>query len=159
MSFHHQEGVIVESVDMPDVKPLECKVCTPKLKKMKEMRGVLKNAVIAVYRYFGAEFIYREITGLDTYEKAVGVELRLNGVEYSNAIHPILYKCQHIGDFKLPFVFSDRSSLVLELYKKEEQIDENKDYYRHYAKKFGIRKIYLGLIPEKEDQKVVFAEV
>jgi hypothetical protein len=49
--------------------------------------------------------------------------------------------------------------MVMGLYRKPEQIEENKEYYKYYAKKFGIKKIYLGLIPEKEDEKVVFTEV
>ena len=85
--------------------------------------------------------------------------MRLNGIEFSNVTHPILYKCQEVETFTIPFVFADNSAMVIELYRKPEQIEEKKEYYKYYTNKFGIKKLYLGLIPEKEDEKVVFTEV
>ena len=159
MSFDCESGILIEPLDMPDIKPPERKVCKPKSKKAKTIQIFLKKAVDEVYKYFGTEFLYRETTGLSTYENALGVELRLNGIEFSNATHPILYKCQEVETFTIPFVFADNSAMVMELYRKPEQIEENKEYYKYYANKFGIKKLYLGLIPEKEDEKVVFTEV
>jgi len=159
MSFHHEAGILVEPLAMPDAKPLESKVCKPKSKKAKAMKKVLEETVVEVHKYFGTEFIYRETTGLDIYQKAVGVELRLNGIEYRNASYPVLYKCQQVDSLTIPFIFADNSGMVLDLYKKPEQIEEDKDYYQHYAKKLGIKKLYWGLLPQKEDEKVIFMEI
>lgn len=158
MSFHHETGVLVEPLRMPPVKLSEPRVSKPKSRKAKT-RDILKKAVHEVYKYFGTEFMYRETTGLGTYKQAVGVELRLHGVNYNSAVYPILYKYQQIDEFTIPFVFADGSAMTLELYRKQEEIDENKDYYTYYALRFNIKKIYLALIPEKEDEKLVFLKI
>jgi len=159
MSFHYEEGILVEPLTMPDIKPLSRSVSKPKSKSWKSIEKLLEFIVNEVYNYFGSEFIYRETTGLATYTNALGVELRLNGIDYSSTTYPILYKCQEVEDFTIPFMFSDNSAMVLELYKKPEEIDEDKGYYKRYARKFGIKKLYLGLLPQKEDEKVVLTEV
>lgn len=158
MSLHNEAGVLVESLIIPKVKLPELKVSKPKSRRVKTM-AIMRKAVHEVYKYFGSEFMYRETTGLETYKEAVGVELRLNGVNYNSGVYPILYKYQEVDEFTIPFVFADNSAMALELYRKPEEIDENKDYYKYYAIRFGIKKIYLGLIPEKEDEKLVFLEV
>lgn len=158
ISFHHEAGILIESLRMPDVKLSELKVSKPKSSKAKTV-DVLRKAVHEVYKYFGSEFMYRETTGVETYKEAVGVELRLNGVNYNRGVYPVLYKYQQVDEFTIPFVFADNSAMALELYRKPDEIEENKDYYKYYAVRFGIKKIYLGLIPEKEDEKLIFLEV
>jgi GxxExxY protein len=158
MSFHHEAGILIEPLEMPKIKPRDRAV--KKLRSKKTVKKeVLKRADNEVFTYFGTEFIYRETTGLETYEKAVGVELRLNGIHYNSAVYPILYKYQQIDELALPFAFADNAAMVLEIYKKSEEIETYKNYYGYYANRFGIKKLYIALIPEKEEEKLIFVEI
>jgi GxxExxY protein len=164
LSFHSELGVLVESLEKSNVKPVDLKVFKPKKKKVtradeKKLMNQIKKAVKEVYNYFGTEFIYREKTNQETYKKAIGVELRLKGIETKNAEYPILYKCQQVKTFSIPFIFADNSAMAFTFYKKPEEIEDYKEYYKYYAKQFGIKKLYLALIPQKEDVKFEFVEV
>lgn len=159
LSFHYELGILVEPLEKPDVKPIDRKVILPKHRKSKVKERTLKKVVEEVHNYFGTEFIYRESTNMETYRKAIGLELRLRGVKSSYATHPILYKGQPISRFDVPFVFDDRSAMVFNFYTKAEEVEEKKEQYKFYAKQFGIKKLFLTLIPKKEDMEVVFVEV
>ena len=161
LTFHPEieNGVLIEALKLPDVKPPDRTVKQPKSKKTGQLRGILEKAVKNVHQYLGTEFVYREGTNLDNYVKAVGVELRLNGVDYSNGTYPVIYKCHQIADVCFPFIFSNGSAMVMELYKKPDEVDETKEYYKHYAKKFGIRELFLALLPLKETESIVFLKV
>ena len=162
LTFHPEiedGGVLIEEIKMPDLKPLDRSVKKPKAKSADALPAIMEKSVKYVHKYLGTEFVYREGTNLANYVKAIGVELRLNGVDFSSAKYPVIYKGQHVDHVEFPFIFADGSALDIELYKKPEQIDEEKDYFMYYAKLFGIKKVYLGLLPQKEDQEVVFTKV
>lgn len=159
LSFHHELGVLVEPLEKPDIEPVDRKVCKAKRKKAASIEKLIRSAVNDVHGYFGTEFIYRESTNKAMYEKAIGLEFRLNGVATTTQSFPIQYKCQQISSFDLPFIFPDGSAMVLEFYKKPEYIDECKEYYDYHKKQFGIEKIYIALVPQKEDLKIEFVKV
>jgi|GEM_PF-603223 len=162
LTFHPEiegGGVLIEEIKMPDMKLLDRSVKKPKTKGSGSLPPIMEKAIKDVHKYLGTEFVYREGTNLTNYTKAIGVELRLNGIDFSNGTYPIIYKGQHVDDLYFPFVFPDRSALDVGLYKKPEQVDEEKKYYKYYAKLFGIKKMYLGLLPQKEDQEVVFLKI
>lgn len=161
LSFYNEVGIIVEPLEMPDVKPVDLKVKKPAKKKTTKMAeqkliNLIKKAVKEVHTYFGTEFIYREKTNRETYRKAIGVELRLKGIETSNATYPILYKCQQVHTFEIPFIFADNSAMAFEFYKKPEDVEENKEYYDYYAKQFNISRLYLALIPQTDGLELGF---
>ena len=162
LTFHPEiedGGVLIEKIDMPDLKPLDRSVRKPKVKAGGPLTSIMEKAIKRVHKYLGTEFVYREGTNLTNYIKAIGVELRLNGIDFSNATYPITYKGQHVDHLEFPFIFPDGSALDIVLYKKPEQVDEEKGYFKYYAKLFGIKKVYLGLLPQKEDQEVVFTRI
>lgn len=162
LTFHpeiEEGGVLIEEIKMPDMKLLDISVKKPKTKSSGSLPSIMEKAIKDVHKYLGTEFVYREGTNLTNYTKAIGVELRLKGIDFSKGTYPIIYKGQHVDDIYFPFIFSDRSALDVRLYKKPEQADDEKEYYKYYAKLFGIKKLYIGLFPQKEDQKVVFLRI
>ncbi len=162
LTFHTEiedGGVLIEEIKMDDMKALDRTVKKPRAKKDVQLPGVLEQAIKDVHEYLGMEFVYRETTNLDNYTEAIGIELRLNGITFSASEYPIVYKCQYVDTCSIPFVFTDGSALAIEFYKKPDEIEENKDYYKFYAKQFGIKKLYLGLLPLKEDQEVMFLKI
>ncbi|UCG91999.1 MAG: GxxExxY protein [candidate division WOR-3 bacterium] len=159
MSFSHEKGVLVEPVELPVPKKLIRDVCFAKPTKPRNTKKCLEKAVQNVHHYFGPDFFYNDALTEMTYTNAIGVEMLLAGVDFATADYPILYKHQRVDSLPIPFLFPDGSGMTSKFYKNEEEIDEYKDYYKYYKKKFNIKKLYLALLPVKEADQVVFIEL
>jgi GxxExxY protein len=159
MSFSHDNGVLVEPIESPGPKKLIREVHFAKPTKSRNMKKCLTDAVQNVHDYFGPDFFYNDALTEMTYTNAIGVEMLLAGIDFTTINYPILYKHQRVDTLPIPFIFPDGSAMTFEFYKKDEEIDENKEYYKHYVKKFKIKKLYLAFLSEKETEGVVFLEV
>lgn len=154
LNFVPGTEVGVELLEKSDVKPVSLKVSKPKRRKTSASEKILKQVVKEVCDYFGSEFIYRESTNLGTYISAMGIELELRGISYKYSDYPIMYKCQPVDVFSVPFLFEDGSVMVVECYKKGELIEERMGFYQHFMRKFKIGKIFLCFIPLKADDEL-----
>lgn len=159
MSFHYEVGVQVEPLELSTVKPISWSVVKPKVKKIEKIKPFLEYALNEVYQYFGSEFIYRESTNIESYKKAMGVEFRLNGIDFKSVSFPVMYKNQTVYEDKIDFVFEDNTALVLSIYENQENIDTDRAIYDYYAQLIGIKKMYLGMIPKKETENAFLIEV
>jgi len=90
-------------------------------KSKKDLSTILKEATEGVYEYFGVEFIYRE-KGLEVFPNAIGVELRLNCIDFSSGIYEVLYKHHPVYEHTFDFVFNDNSVANVYYYKKDDDI-------------------------------------
>lgn len=159
MSFSPEGEILVEPLSLEKAKKLDWKVTKPKSKKPSELKTVLKKVLNNVHNYFGLEFMYNKGLAKEMYNRAIGVELHLNKIDYNNADYPILYKTQEVSSLPIPFIFDKNSAMVVEFYSKDEEIEENKEYYTYYAKLYGFKKFWIALIPQKADMKIVFGDV
>jgi hypothetical protein len=127
-------------------------------KSKKDLSTLLIESADNVYKYFGAEFIYRE-KGLDIFPNAIGVELRLNSVNFSSGTYEILYKYHPVSDCVFDFIFTDFSVANVYYYKKDEDISEQLDDLKFYKKHFKLEKCYLICIPSKEGDEVLLKQI
>jgi len=155
------DEIIIEKINKPK-RELDYEVDKPK-KSKKKIFDLLQEVAHKVYNYFGVEFLYREGKGeespLNIFTNAIGVELRLNGIEYSQVTFPICYKHQEVGSFDFDFVFSNGEITNVYSYKKEEEIDENLAEVKFYLKLFRLKKGYLICFPAIEGKKVLVKEI
>lgn len=150
------DDILIETVNKP--KKLFDRFPVKPVKSKKDLSTLMYDSALNVYNYFGIEFIYRE-KGLEIFPNAIGVELRLNSVEFSSGIYEILYKYHPVCDCGFDFIFSDNSTANVYYYKKEDDIQEQLDDLKAYKKSFKIKKCYLICIPSKEGDKVQLKEV
>lgn len=150
------DEILLENVTRPKrefdrfpVKPVKSK---------KDLATLLLESAKSVYNYFGVEFIYRE-KGLEIFPNAIGVELRLNGVDFSSGTYEILYKYHPVCDVQFNFIFADSTVANVYPYRKEDDIQEQVDDLKFYKKHFKLAKCYLICIPSKEGDKVQLKEV
>jgi GxxExxY protein len=150
------DKVLLEEVAKPK-KELDRYPAKP-TKSKKELSTILKESAEKVYEYFGVEFIYRE-RGLEIFPNAIGVELRLNSIDFSSGTYEILYKHHPVCDCDFNFVFTDNSVANVYYYKKDDDVQEQLDDLKFYKKHFKLNKAYLLTIPSKEGDKVLLKEV
>lgn len=146
------DKILLEVVTKP--KKVFDKMVAKPSKSRKELSTLLKEAADGVFKYFGVEFIYRE-RGLEIFPNAIGVELRLNGIDFSSGTFPICYKHHEVDCVNFNFVFANGEVANVCYYKKEEEIDETLDDLKFYLKHFKLNKGYLICIPSKEGDKVM----
>ncbi|MEO0083406.1 MAG: GxxExxY protein [candidate division WOR-3 bacterium] len=127
-------------------------------KSKRDLSTILKNAAENVYDYFGVEFIYRE-KGLEIFPNAIGVELRLNGIDFSYGTYEVLYKNQPVDEYEFDFVFDDNSVANVYPYKKEEDIQEELEDFEFFMRYFNFKNGYLICIPAKEGDSVQLRKV
>ncbi|MEO0073492.1 MAG: GxxExxY protein, partial [candidate division WOR-3 bacterium] len=113
----------------------------------------LETAAEEVYRYFGTEFIYREDTK-QLFPAALAVELRLQGCDFGSLSRDVLYKGHTVHNYSFDFYFRDGSVANTIFYRKPEQVDEEAEKLKSYARLFGIRSARLVAFPEKETDQV-----
>jgi hypothetical protein len=150
MSFSPDNEILVEEVPKPTSAPV-LDVIQPKRKREIDLEQVLNKASKEVFAYFGREFIYQQYNNL--FPAAIGVEIRLQGIDYSAGTYDILYKSHKVSDYSFDFVFMDAVANVI-TFRKEEGFAEEKDEFKSYVKLFGLKQGYLIGIPEKEEGKV-----
>lgn len=129
-----------------------------KEKRDEELRTVLNAAGREVLAYLGTEFFYHD-KGEDIYIESIGVELRLNGVQFHSATYPILYKGHHVGDYEYNYIFQNGEVAKVFAYKKDVDIEEQIDELRMYNRIFGIKKGFILALPQNEGMDVVVKEV
>jgi GxxExxY protein len=150
------DEILLETVLKPK-REFDRKPAKP-TKSKKDLSVILLESAKGVYDYFGIEFIYRE-KGLEIFPNAIGVELRLNSIDFSSGIYEVLYKHHPVYDCTFNFVFNDNSVANVYYYKKEEDIKEQVDELKFYKRHFKLSKGYLICIPSKEGDKVQLMEV
>ncbi|MEO0091724.1 MAG: GxxExxY protein [candidate division WOR-3 bacterium] len=150
------EKVLLEEVTKPDRE--FARIPEKPAKSKKDLSVILKNAAEKVYNYFGVEFIYRE-KGLEIFPNAIGVEFRLNGVDFSYGTYEVLYKHHPVYECDFQFIFDDNSVANVYYYKKDDDIQEQLEDFKFYVKYFKFNKGYLICIPSKEGDKVQVKEV
>ena len=150
------DKVLLEEVAKPK-KELDRYPAKP-MKSKKELSTILKESAESVYKYFGVEFIYRE-HGLEIFPNAIGVELRLNSIDFSTGTYSVLYKHHPVDESEFNFVFTDNSVANVYCYKKDEDIEEQLDDLKFYKQHFKLSKCYLICIPSNEGNKVLLKEV
>ncbi len=146
------DGIVLERVSKPQ-KILEKGVVKPS-RSRKEIETILKHAAKTVYDYFGVEFLYRE-RGLEIFPNAIGVELRLNGIDFSASDFPICYKYHQVETYNFNFVFKNMNVANVLYYKNEEEIDEELKRLKPLLRELKINKCYLICIPLNADDKVL----
>ena len=150
MSFSPDNVILVEEVQKPTSTPV-LDVIQPKRKREIDMEQVLNKAAKEVFDYFGREFIYQQYSNL--FPAAIGVEIRLQGIDFSVGTYDILYKSHKVSDYSFNFVFKDAVANVI-TFRNEEKFAEEKDEFKAYVKLFELKQGYLIGIPEKEEGKV-----
>ncbi|MEO0071939.1 MAG: GxxExxY protein [candidate division WOR-3 bacterium] len=152
--------VLVETVSKPERK-FETRPIAPKKCKGGEITVILRDAANEVYQYLGTEILYygSQNEGKKIYTNAIGVELRLNGIEFVEGTYNILYKNQVVDKYTFDFVFSDRIAANIFVPKKDVSLEEEIDELSLYKKLFNFKKCYLVSFPNKENGQVTVAEV
>lgn len=150
------DSIILETVNKPkrDFDRFPAKPT----KSKKDLSDLLYEAAMSVFKYFGREFIYRE-KGLEIFPNAIGVELRLNSIDFSSAVYEILYKYHPVCDCAFDFVFAHNITANVFSYKKEEEIEDQIEDLKKYKKDFKLNQCYLICIPSKEGDKVLLKEI
>lgn len=150
------DEVLLEAVSKPD-REFESFPVKPS-KSKKNISVILHNAAEEVYNYFGVEFLYSE-SGKNIFPGAIGIELRLNGVNFSRGIYKVLYKHHPVCDYDFDFIFENDAVAKVYSYKKEEDITKELEDFKFYVTYFKFKKGYLICIPSKEEDKVQIKEV
>lgn len=146
------DEVLLETVEKPK-KTFDTTVVKPKKITSANLKNLLKECAEEVFEYFGKEFIYREGTE-KLFPLAIGVELRLRGIDFSQGNYDILYKCHKVDSYDFDFVLDKGEVATVDSYEDEEEIKELKDEFEFYVKLFNIKRGYLIAIPETEQGKV-----
>lgn len=157
LNFNTKTGdVEIQEVEKSN-KTIKRDITAPsKRTKGKDIQETLKGAGKEVLNYLGTEFFYGS---KEIYTVAVGVELRIRGLNFHSANHPLLYKGHCIGDYKYDYIFSDGEAAKIFVYKKEEEIDDQIEELKMYNKLFRIKKGFVLALPENEGMKVEVKEV
>lgn len=157
------ERVILEEVKKPE-KTLDFSVAEPNQSREEISKNFLKKIAQEVFEYFGVEFLYRakeknEKGGVDIFSNAIGVELRLKGIEYSTANFPICYKTHIVDEFKFEFAFPNGEIAKVYPYKDEKEKEEKLKEVKSYLQLFNLKRGYVICFPSEEKNKVVVEEV
>jgi GxxExxY protein len=150
------EQVLLETVARP--KKEFNRIPVKPVKSKKDLATQLLDAANNVYDYFGVEFLYRE-KGLEIFPNAIGIELRLNSIDFASSTYSILYKYHPVCDCDFDFVLPDNSVANVFSYKKEDDIKAGLEELKAYKKSFKLNRCYLICIPSKEGDKVRLNEV
>ncbi|MEN3013439.1 MAG: GxxExxY protein [Endomicrobiia bacterium] len=145
----------VEEVQRPDreVKKETSRTETKRDKVSTE--ELLKYATKEVLDYLGLEFLYSGKDAMDIYINSIGVELRLNGLDFYSVSYPVLYKSQKVADYTYDFVFNTGEVAKIFVYKKQEEINQQLDEFKHYNSLFGIKSAYIVAIPYESNLDIV----
>jgi GxxExxY protein len=140
--------ILLEAVQKPE-KTLNVAVVKPGRKMKKSLDDSLKECVKSVFDYFGREFTFRD-DRMTIFTSAIGVELRLRKVDFSQVSHDITYKSHKVSSHSFDFVFEKGEVAEVDFYEKEEKIAELKDELKFNRKLFGLSKAYLIAFPKAE---------
>lgn len=146
----------IELVDKPN-RTYKKEIKKPsKTKSKAKLKDLLLKSGKEVIKNLGTEFFYYDSS---IYTNSVGVELRLKGINYHSATHPLLYKGHCVCDRDYDYIFPSGEAAVIFSYKKPDEIEEEAEELKTYNKLFKIKKGYVLALPETEDDKVVVKEV
>jgi len=152
------EGVLIEMLEKPALKPRKIEVVSSVKKEKGELLACLKKIANEVVEYFGTSFMFTEAK-IDYYISAIEVELRLRGIEFDRLQRDILYKNFPVSEHQYNIVLPDKTAVCICSYKKEDEIEELIEGEGFYFDLFGIKKgIFIG-IPSVEGQKAVVKEM
>jgi len=139
-------------------KEIKKEIAIPKKKGKINLQKVLFNSAKNVMEYLGTEFFYYD-KGKDLYINAIGVELRLHGIEFYSQKIPVLYKSQQVTEYEYEYVFPEGKYVKIVTYKKESDIEKVYDEVKHYNKLFKMREGYILALPEVENLTIILREV
>lgn len=123
------------------------------------LRDILLRSAKNVMEYLGTEFFYYE-KKKDLYIEAIGVELRLNGLEFWSKKMDVLYKSHKVTGYEYEYVFPpDGETVKVATYSKEDDIEKSYEEMKFYNKLFNIKKGYVLALPEKESKEVILREI
>ncbi|MEO0094123.1 MAG: GxxExxY protein, partial [candidate division WOR-3 bacterium] len=126
------DEVLLEKVEKPK-KLFDITVVKPNQKTSVNIKNSLQESAEAVFEYFGIEFTYSE-NAENLFPSAIGVELRLCGIEFSKGSYDILYKCHKVSSYDFDFIFPKREIAKVEFYDKEEKLQDLKEEFEFYVK-------------------------
>lgn len=117
---------------------------------------ILKKAGEEVIDYFGTEFFY-DSSGLELYKKAIGVELRLQGLRFCSITYPVLYEHHHVSDYSYDFVFCNGEATKIFAYKEDDEIDSQVKEFEAFSKRFSkagfdIKEGFVLALPKEEER-------
>jgi GxxExxY protein len=168
LSLNIENGCILnfntsnEKIELEEIKKPERKwgyeIALPGKKSKKGIKEILLESGKEVMDYLGTEFQYYKEPE-EIYIKAVGVELRLKGINFHSVTYPVLYKGQKVDEYSYNYIFEDGSAALIFIYKDIKDIDEEAEILKMYNKIFGIKKGYILALPSNEKMDVEVREL
>lgn len=158
-----KDDFIMEIVEPPKLEARKVKVVS-EIKKENINMAFLEKIASDVFNYFGSYFLYMD-DKIKYYQNAIGVELRLRGLEYHSFQKDILYKNMPVTTYGYDMMLEDETVIVVQSYshKKKETVEEVIKSAIEKEKKFfkllGIKKGYYIGIPADETEKPVVLEM
>jgi GxxExxY protein len=158
LNFNKSKGIVeIEEIKKPERK-WRYEIALPGKKSKKGIKEILLESGKEVMDYLGTEFQYYKEPE-EIYINAVGVELRLKGINFHSVTYPVLYKGQKVDEYPYNYIFEDGSTANIFVYKSSKDIDEEAEILKMYNKIFGIKKGYILALPSNEKDDVVVREV
>ncbi len=142
------DKILLESIPKPG-KTLDTRVAKPGRKMKKSIEDSLKECAKNVFDYFGKEFTFRD-DRMTIFTSAIGVELRLKKIDFTQETHEITYKSHKVSSYIFDFAFGKGEVAEVDFYEKEEKIKDLVDELKTHRKLFGLTKAYLIAIPKAE---------
>jgi GxxExxY protein len=165
VSLDIDQGAVLNFGDKVDLvivsrpkKAPDATVVKPKKKFGGILASALKKSAREVYQYFGKEFIYAE-NSAELFSKALGAELRLLGIDFSQGSYDILYKQHKVDSYNFKFVFANGEVAEMMFYEEKEEILEEEEELKSYVRHFNLKKGHLIAIPKGEKGKVLVKTV
>ncbi len=159
IAFQKNGEVKIEEVEKPDLPPPEIKV--EKRRKsagkidIEKMLGKITNNIMD---YFGTEFMFTDAK-FDIYKEALGIEMRLNNLNYHSASAPVLYKDHKVNDVSLDYILEGNTAIYPLQYAKEENIEEAIDDLKYTMEWLNLKTGYIVGFPSKEELDVIVKKV
>lgn len=146
------DKVLLEAVQRTQ-KTFDTSVIKPSRKVKKNLEELLKECVKNVFDYFGTEFTYRD-DRMTIFTQAMGVELRLRKIEFTQQTHEITYKSHKVSSYNFDFAFEKGVVAEIDFYEKEEKIKDLTEELKFNRKLLGLSKAYLIAFPKAEKAHV-----
>jgi hypothetical protein len=146
------DEILLETVQKAK-KTFDTLVIKPGRKVKKNIYDCLKECAKNVYDYFGQEFTFRD-DRMTIFTQAIGVELRLRRIDFSQASYEITYKNHRVSSESFDFVFKNGEVAEVNFYEKEEKVADLKEELKFNRKLLGLNKAYLIAFPKSEQGNV-----